>query len=95
MYIEWTFGIERPNELRGLSNSWTDHGDPLPYVLKFCPSLDNWGVTFEDSLVCRGTLQQCIAACEAADRDGVFEAHPDMGALARESADKHSNFGIE
>ena len=75
MFIDWKYDGNRPLGLRGDSNSWTDHGDPLPYVLEYCRDLENWGATFEGSLVCRGTLAQCMAACEAADRDGVFGVH--------------------
>ena len=86
--IEWTQNPEEhPFRLEGNSNAWTDQGSPLPYVLTFCQESRNWSAAFEGSLVCRGTLQECMAACEAADHDGIFEAHPDFNALARESAE--------
>lgn len=80
MVIAWSIGIN-PLAIRGLSNTWTDGGSPLPYTIQYFAGRHTWTARFESHLVCRGTLQQCMAACEAADRDGVVEAHPGMDTL--------------
>jgi len=93
--IDWRMRgrmAERPS-IRGQSQIWTDDGDPLDYTIAYDTEDKAWAASFESGEMGIGTLQDCMAACEAAERDGQFTVHPNPRALMAESADKHSNFG--
>lgn len=70
--IMW-HGEDKPITLQGYSKVWTDQGAPLPYVLTYCPGTCKWTARFEGHTMLQGSLQECLAACEAADKDGIFE----------------------
>ena len=63
---------DNSGELRGASSVWEDGGSLLEYVLR-CPSA-TWLATFEGDELARGTLQECMAAVEAHDAEGVEAA---------------------
>jgi len=69
--IHWN-NDDKPVELKGASRSWTDDGAPLFYKLSLCPGRQVWTARFEGSVIADGPLQNCMAACEDADRTGEF-----------------------
>ena len=78
MGIFWNSSIRQPGRIEGDSRSWTDDGVPLSYRVLYCHDSQEWTAHFEGALVRRGTLPQCLSACEAADITGIFVDHPDM-----------------
>lgn len=94
MTIVWN-NDDKPVTIKGRSKVWTDDGDPLSYVIRYCPGQCAWSARFEGAELRRGTLQECMAACELADNEALVRVVPDFSALAREAADKHSNFGTD
>lgn len=77
MNILWRQCFE-PTRIQGDSISWTDDEMPLSYVVTYCTEAQEWNVYFEGALVCCGSLEQCLVACEKADETGIFEDHPDL-----------------
>lgn len=64
--LNWHNG-DKPVEIRGGSKVYTDEGGPLPYVIRYCPGQRVWWAEFECTELARGTLSDCIAACEVAE----------------------------